>query len=89
MQTEVAAELGIMPTMVRRWQRCAGKPGGEAASIAAGVASGSGVGDRAAAARAGPGADGARHIKKSRRHPLDHARDRLCADAAVKFAPSA
>ena len=49
-QTEIAGELGIMPTMLRRWQRklgdgsgCAGKPGGKAASIGAGVASGSGV----------------------------------------------
>ena len=71
-QTEVAGELGIMPTMLRRWQRGIGvgevksaaqpppsimaSPAEQASEIAQ------------AAARARPHTDGARYPKKSRWH---------------------
>ncbi len=73
-----ADDAASLAAQIAGGQRPADKPGGEAASIDDGVASESGVGDRAVAPGVGPGADGARHLKKSRRH--------LCGDAAVKFA---
>jgi len=68
MQTDVARELGIMPT-IKALAACTGGQGhsacGEAAVIADGVAGGSGVGDCQAAPRARSHAHGARHSKKA------------------------
>ena len=85
MQTEVAAELGIMPTMLRRWQRKLQESSASPARPAAKppVSTMASPADQASEIarlrrELDPGADGARHFKKSRRH--------LCGDAAVKFA---
>ena len=66
LRSEVAAELGIMPTMLRRWQRKfegssvpVASPAAKPPVIDDGIARGSGVGDCAVAPRAGAGADGA------------------------------
>lgn len=83
-QNEVASELGIMPTMLRRWQRKL-QEGGPAASAAAKppVSPMASPADQAfEIARLRRELDRARMerdiLKKSRRH--------LCGDAAVKFA---
>lgn len=62
LQTEVAAELGdhandaaSLAAQIAGERCSAGNPGGEAASIEDGLTGGSGVRDRAAAARAGTG----------------------------------
>ncbi|WP_443026103.1 IS3 family transposase [Sphingomonas sp. PB2P19] len=85
MQTEVAAELGIMPTMLRRWQRKLGDSSASAESPAAKppVSAMTSPADQASEiARLRRELDRARMErdipKKSRRH--------LCGDAAMKFA---
>ena len=84
-QTEVAGELGIMPTMLRRWQRKSGESNLPAASTAA---------KPPAPTMASP-ADQASEIERLRRE-LDRARMKrdilknscrhLCGDATMKFA---
>ena len=73
LETDVARELGIMPTMLRHWQRKlqSGRRGGsgnEPASIDHGLASGPSVqdGQTTTGTRAQP--HGARHPKRSGRH---------------------
>ncbi|WP_414899190.1 IS3 family transposase [Sphingomonas sp. Leaf10] len=85
LQTEVAAELGIMPTMLRRWQRKQQESGTPPASPAAkpSVSTMASPADRASEiARLRRELDRVRMErdipKKSRRH--------LCGDAAMKFA---
>ncbi|MBB4086972.1 Transposase [Sphingomonas carotinifaciens] len=84
-QAEIAAGLGIVPTLLRRWQRKQQESSAPAAGPAAKppVSTMASPADQASEIarlrlQVGPGADGARHIEKSRRH--------LCGDAAVKFA---
>ncbi len=83
MQTEVAAELGIMPTMLRPWQRKLQEGSAPPAAKPPVSAMASPADQASEIARLRRELDRARierDILKSRRH--------LCGDAAVKFAIS-